>query len=149
MLLIFLKHINFNLGSSDDEKKRSSKELSSNNICKANGEKNETVHVCGYCKFFTETNQQQLIPVPFNDCQINCNYNEVRCMCGPKIPNFEFRNIRRPKRPNSENDQIRKAIIGNENDFSAENLRNFEAFNREIKKGPRSIVVNFRGRRQS
>ena len=57
-------------------------------------------------------------------------------MCGPKIPNFEFRNIRRPKRPNSENDQIRKAIIGNENDFSAENLRNFEAFNREIKKGP-------------
>ena len=64
-------------------------------------------------------------------------------MCGPKIPNFEFRNIRRPKRPNSENDQIRKAIIGNENDFSAEKLRNFEGFNRDIKKGP---IPNFESR---
>ena len=116
-----MKRINFNLGSSDDEKKRSSyKELSSNNICKANGEKNETVYVCGYCIF--STHRQKLNPVTYSNCQINCNYNEARCNCGPKIPNSEI-------------DQMKKATAGNEGDFSVEKPRNFEGPKRVIKEG--------------
>ena len=72
-----------------------SKPSVANGICKANGEKNETVHVCGFCRIsYGPRLPMEIIPVPFSDCQVTCSQKGMECKCGPKEPkepkqNFE------------------------------------------------------------
>ena len=70
-----------------------SKPSVANGICKANGEKNETVHVCGFCRIsYGPRLPKDIIPVPFSDCKVTCSPKGMECNCGPKEPKHNFEN---------------------------------------------------------
>ena len=70
-----------------------SKPSVANGICKANGEKNETVHVCGFCRIsYGPRLPMEIIPVPFSDCHVTCSPKGMECKCGPKEPKQNFEN---------------------------------------------------------
>ena len=70
-----------------------SKPSVANGICKANGEKNETVHVCGFCRIsYGPRLPTEIIPVPFSECQVTCSPKGMECKCGPKEPKHNFEN---------------------------------------------------------